>query len=177
MVLGDLISYGRVFRLPVQHKKMTFDQASVCVQWKYREWKYQKMSEVGPLTVVLPQIFFSLTTLFSYLVFFCLFHSHLDVVHFLLFLRSFRFESSFSVLSFCGTDQEFLQWPRVSSSDDGHRIFPVMGEIACINMALLGRYLHGSETRARWVEGLHNELSGHMFDLERDGCHQGVLCP
>ena len=89
MVLGDLISYGRVFRLPVQHKKMTFDQASVCVQWKYREWKYQKMSEVGPLTVVLPQIFFSLTTLFSYLAFFSLFGAPLDVdIHFLVFLRS-----------------------------------------------------------------------------------------
>ena len=24
---------------------MTFDQASVCVQREYREWKYQKMSE------------------------------------------------------------------------------------------------------------------------------------
>ena len=32
-------------RLPAQHKEMTFDQASVCVQWEYREWKYQKMSE------------------------------------------------------------------------------------------------------------------------------------
>ena len=28
---------------------MTFEQASVCVQWEYREWKYQKMSEVGTL--------------------------------------------------------------------------------------------------------------------------------
>ena len=36
-------------RLPAQHHKMTFDQASVCVQWEYREWKYQKMSEVGGL--------------------------------------------------------------------------------------------------------------------------------
>ena len=26
---------------------MTFDQASVYVQWEYREWKYQKMSGVG----------------------------------------------------------------------------------------------------------------------------------
>ena len=25
---------------------MTFDQASACVQWEYREWKYRKMSEV-----------------------------------------------------------------------------------------------------------------------------------
>ena len=28
---------------------MTFDHASVCEQWEYREWKYQKMSEVGGL--------------------------------------------------------------------------------------------------------------------------------
>ena len=30
----------------VQHKKMTPDQASVCVQRGDREWQYQKMSEV-----------------------------------------------------------------------------------------------------------------------------------
>ena len=40
---------GECSRLLTQHKKMTFDQASVCVQWEYREWKYQKMSEVGGL--------------------------------------------------------------------------------------------------------------------------------
>ena len=40
---------GKCSRLPAQHKKMTFDEASVCVQWKYREWKYQKINEVGGL--------------------------------------------------------------------------------------------------------------------------------
>ena len=40
---------GECSRLSAQHKKMTFDQASVCVQREYREWKYQKMSEVGGL--------------------------------------------------------------------------------------------------------------------------------
>ena len=40
---------GECSRLPTQHKKQTFDQASVCVQSEYREWKYQKMSEVGGL--------------------------------------------------------------------------------------------------------------------------------
>ena len=45
---------------------------------------------------------------------------------------------------------------------------PVMGEIAGINMASLGRYLHNTKTRARWAEGFH-KLNGHMFDLERDG--------
>ena len=60
---------------------------------------------VCPLTVVLPQIFCNLTTLFSNPVFFSLFHAPLDVVvHFLVFLRSFRLKIfSFSVLSFCGT--------------------------------------------------------------------------
>ena len=75
---------------------------------------------VCPLTVVLPQIFYNLTTLFSYPGFFCIFHAPLEVVvHFLIFLRSFTFESfSFSVFSFCRTDQEFLQLSRVFSSDD-----------------------------------------------------------
>ena len=69
---------------------------------------------VCPLTVVLPQIVFNLATLFSYSVFFSLFRAPLDVVvHFLVFLRSFRlkfFLSHFS--SFFHADQEFLQWPR-----------------------------------------------------------------
>ena len=53
---------GECSRLSAQHKKMTFDQVSVCIQWEYREWKYQKiqweyrewkyrkMSEVGELS-------------------------------------------------------------------------------------------------------------------------------
>ena len=52
------------------------------------------------LTVVLPQIFFNLTTLFSYPVFFRLFHAPLDVVvHFLVFLRSFKLKSFLSQFS------------------------------------------------------------------------------
>ena len=51
---------------------------------------------VCPLTVVLPQIFFNLTTPFFYPVFFCLFHAPLDVVvHFPVFLRSLRFNRFF----------------------------------------------------------------------------------
>ena len=46
---------------------------------------------------------------------------------------------------------------------------PVMGEIAGVNTALLGGYLHSSEKRARWAEGFNDELNGHMLDLERDG--------
>ena len=54
---------------------------------------------VCPLTVVLRQIFFNLTTLFSCPVFSSLFHAPLDVVvHFLVFLRSFIFRLK-SVLS------------------------------------------------------------------------------
>ena len=36
-------------RLPAPHKKMTFDQANVRVQWEYRGLKYKKKSEVGGL--------------------------------------------------------------------------------------------------------------------------------
>ena len=53
---------------------------------------------------------------------------------------------------------------------------PVMGEIAGVNTALVGGYLHSTKTRARWAEGFH-ELNGHVFDLERDGLRQVVLCP
>ena len=64
------------------------------------------------------------TTLFSYTVFFCLFHAPLDVaVHFLVFLRSFRFESFLSQFSpshrsrISAVTQGFLFWqslPRIS---------------------------------------------------------------
>ena len=40
---------GECSRLSARHKKMTFDQAIVCVQWEYRDLKYPKMSEVGGL--------------------------------------------------------------------------------------------------------------------------------
>ena len=54
---------------------------------------------------------------------------------------------------------------------------PVMGKIAGVNTALLGRYANTKNKRVRWAEGFHSELYGHMFDLERDGLHQVVLCP
>ena len=54
---------------------------------------------------------------------------------------------------------------------------PVMGEIAGVNTASLGVYLHSTKTRPKWMEGFHDELKGHMFDLERDGLRQVVLCP
>ena len=71
---------------------------------------------VCPLTVVLRQIFFNLTTLFSYPVFFSFFYAPLDVVHFLVFLRSFRLESflpQFSpfvaqIKNFCSVPEFFL---------------------------------------------------------------------
>ena len=55
---------------------------------------------VCPLTVVLPKIFSNLTALFSYPVFFCLFHASLDVVvHFPVVRRFFRFNSFLSQFS------------------------------------------------------------------------------
>ena len=53
----------------------------------------------------------------------------------------------------------------------------VMSEIPDVKTASLGGCLHGSETRARWAEGFHDELNGHVFDPERDGIRQLVLCP
>ena len=58
-----------------------------------------KSFTISPLTF-LPQIFFNLTTLFSYSVFFSLFRELFDVVvHFLVFLRSFRLKSFLSQFS------------------------------------------------------------------------------
>ena len=54
---------------------------------------------------------------------------------------------------------------------------PVMGEIAGVYKASLGGYFHSSKTRARWVEGFHNEFNGQVFDLERNGLRQVVPCP
>ena len=66
------------------------------------------------LIVVLSQSFFNLTTLFYYPVFFCPSHAPLDVVvHFLVILRFFRFESVLSQFYPFVTDQEFLQCPRI----------------------------------------------------------------
>ena len=52
-----------------------------------------------------------------------------------------------------------------------------MGETAGVNTASLGGYLQSTKTRARWVEGFYDELSGHVFDLGRDGLRHVVLCP
>ena len=109
---------------------------------------------VCPLTVVLPQIFFNLTTLFSYPVFFCFF--------------KFAIVGSGQVLLTCTGRNKTLQ--RSTS-------LPVMGKIAGVNTVSLGEYLHSKKKRARWAEGFHNELNGHVFDLERDGLRQVVLCP
>ena len=54
---------------------------------------------------------------------------------------------------------------------------PFMGEIAGVNTISLGGYLRGSKTRARWAKGFHDELNGHVGDLERDGLRQVVSCP
>ena len=52
-----------------------------------------------------------------------------------------------------------------------------MGEIADVNTASQGGYLHNSKTRVKWAEGFHGELNGHVFDLERDRLRQTVACP
>ena len=52
-----------------------------------------------------------------------------------------------------------------------------MGEIAGINTASLGGCLHCTNTKARWVEGFHDELNSRMFHLERDGLRQVVPFP
>ena len=54
---------------------------------------------------------------------------------------------------------------------------PVMGEIAGVNKASLGGYLHCLKIMAGWAKGFHGELNGHVFDLERDGLRHVVLCP
>ena len=54
---------------------------------------------------------------------------------------------------------------------------PVMDKLAGVNTASLGGHLHSSKTRARWAEGFHDELNGHLFNLERDGLRQVVICP
>ena len=54
---------------------------------------------------------------------------------------------------------------------------PVLGEIAGVNMASAGKYLHSWKKRGRWAEGFHNELHGHMLNLDQDGLHQVELCP
>ena len=54
---------------------------------------------------------------------------------------------------------------------------PVMDEITGVNTASLGGYLHSLKTRARWAKGFHDELNGHVFDLERDGFRHVVPSP
>ena len=54
---------------------------------------------------------------------------------------------------------------------------PGKGKIAGVNTASLSGYLHSKKKRARWAEWFHDELNGHVFNLERDGLHQVVLCP
>ena len=49
---------------------------------------------------------------------------------------------------------------------------PVMSEIAGVNTASRGGFLHSSNARVRWAEGFHDELNGHVFDLERNGLRQ-----
>ena len=54
---------------------------------------------------------------------------------------------------------------------------PVKCKIAGVNTVSQGRYLHSKKKRARWAEGFHDELNGHVFYLVRDGFRQVVICP
>ena len=54
---------------------------------------------------------------------------------------------------------------------------PVMGEVAGVNTLSLGGYLNSKKKKARLADRFHDELNGHVFDLERDGLCQVVLCP
>ena len=49
---------------------------------------------------------------------------------------------------------------------------PVMGEMVSVNTASLDGHLHSSKKRARWAQGFHDELKGHMLDLKRNGPRQ-----
>ena len=53
---------------------------------------------------------------------------------------------------------------------------PVMGQIAGVSMASLGRYFHNLKIRASLAEVFHDEFNGHVFNLERDGLRQVVPC-
>ena len=55
---------------------------------------------------------------------------------------------------------------------------PVMGKIAGVSMASLGKYLHSNSSKktARWAEGFQDELNGNVLNLEKDGLCQAVLC-
>ena len=83
-------------------------------------------------TLILPLMFlrfFNLTTLFTHPVFFCFFHAHLEVVvHFPVFLRSFRFKSFLSQFSlYIARIDNFYSGPGFFSSNDvcqgSHRLF------------------------------------------------------
>ena len=64
---------------------------------------------ICPLNVVLPQIFFSLTTLFSYPVFFCLFHAPL-----MLLFTSLYFSDPSGSNRFFLSSLLLLHWSRIS---------------------------------------------------------------
>ena len=50
---------------------------------------------------------------------------------------------------------------------------PVMDEIAYVNMALLGGYIHRSEKRARWAEG---QIVGKLENVFPQGTLHDLIC-
>ena len=54
---------------------------------------------------------------------------------------------------------------------------PGYGRNSWCQHSTLGGYFPSTKTTARWAEGFHDGLNGFVFDLERDGLRQVVLCP
>ena len=111
-----IVQLGAVFCSSVQYL-LFFCKACSWIVWDSSSFPLFPSGQVFhllvcSLAVVSPQIFLTLTTMFSYPVFFCLFSGTAwcccslpctsQILHVWIF--------SSSVLSFCCTDQEFLQW-------------------------------------------------------------------
>ena len=112
---------------------------------------------VCPLTVVLSQIFFSLITLFSYPVFCSLFHAPLDVVvHFLTFLRAFRFKSFLSQFS-----------PFVASRDTKENDL-----LTCYRLITQIAYFREQPDRVGDVEDVFVDDVDDVFVDEHNSCQQ-----
>ena len=77
----------------------------------------------------------------------------------------------------CGQGQVMWTFTRRNKTFPPSTSLPAMGEIAGVNTESLGGYHHSSKKRAGWAEGFHDELNGHVYDLERDRLRQAVSCP
>ena len=115
---------------------------------------------VCPLTVVLPQIFFNLTTLFSYPVFFSCFHAPLDVVvHFLVFqeacskLVKVLWLVCVQVRIVIVEQHWELYWRQLQPTEG--REFPLHWEITCTQWSLLQQLWWKTWMRYDWAVNLN----------------------